>query len=596
MKNSRICKVLFLILLVCVTLCVFTACFEPEHTHNYTEQRIEKDYLSSPATCAQKAKYYYSCSCGVHGDTTFEYGDKLEHSFTNYVSDSNATYTADGTKTAVCDNGCGETDTVTDVGSMLIPSNTANYTVEYYLQNLEDDNYTKELSEIKVGEKNAVATAEIKTFEHFVYNKRESTTSGIINADGSLVLKVYYTREVYIVIFSLGGATVIEGEAVQSIKYGGSAIPPVIEKEGYTFDRFEEGYDYITQDKSFVSYWTGNIYNITLNLNGVGELSSTTKTVVYDCEYILPVPEKENFEFLGWYYGDIQMTDSDGFSLSDFTMASDVELEARWLSLNPFAQETFVREGNYLYFGRYPQTLKESNVTILNVQDRNGYYLGSDNEYYAKIKTNVTANLKFKNGEPIVFKNEYYFKVEPIKWRILDESNSGAFILCEDVIDSRIFDDSLNNYKESLIRAWLNEEFYKTAFNELQRNLIKVTEVDNSESTTFTPNATNHYVCENTFDKIFLPSYKDLRTPHYGFNMDYSNRDLARLKQSTDYIRAKGEFFSTFSIYDGCSCYLTRSPITGGPDFVSQVYIEGYLNVAYYGGNCGIAPALNIQY
>ena len=41
----------------------------------------------------------------------------LDHSFTNYVSDGNATCEADGTKTAECDRDCGETHTVTDTGS-----------------------------------------------------------------------------------------------------------------------------------------------------------------------------------------------------------------------------------------------------------------------------------------------------------------------------------------------------------------------------------------------------------------------------------------------------------------------------------------------
>ena len=44
-------------------------------------------------------------------------GNALGHSFTNYVSDNNATCTADGTKTAQCDNGCGVTDTITDEGT-----------------------------------------------------------------------------------------------------------------------------------------------------------------------------------------------------------------------------------------------------------------------------------------------------------------------------------------------------------------------------------------------------------------------------------------------------------------------------------------------
>lgn len=45
--------------------------------------------------------------------------DALGHSFTNYVSDGNATADADGTKTALCDRGCGAADTVTDAGSRL---------------------------------------------------------------------------------------------------------------------------------------------------------------------------------------------------------------------------------------------------------------------------------------------------------------------------------------------------------------------------------------------------------------------------------------------------------------------------------------------
>ena len=43
---------------------------------------------------------------------------ELEHSFTNYISNGDATCTVDGTKTAKCDY-CDATDTITDVGSAL---------------------------------------------------------------------------------------------------------------------------------------------------------------------------------------------------------------------------------------------------------------------------------------------------------------------------------------------------------------------------------------------------------------------------------------------------------------------------------------------
>ena len=40
------------------------------------------------------------------------------HKFTNYISDGNASCTEDGTKTAVCDNGCGTQDIVVDKGTV----------------------------------------------------------------------------------------------------------------------------------------------------------------------------------------------------------------------------------------------------------------------------------------------------------------------------------------------------------------------------------------------------------------------------------------------------------------------------------------------
>lgn len=42
-----------------------------------------------------------------------------EHNFVNYVSNNDATCTTDGSETATCSHGCGQTDTRTDVGSKI---------------------------------------------------------------------------------------------------------------------------------------------------------------------------------------------------------------------------------------------------------------------------------------------------------------------------------------------------------------------------------------------------------------------------------------------------------------------------------------------
>lgn len=60
----------------------------------------------------------------TEGDTEFTIScqkrsicDLQGHKFNTYIANGNATCTKDGTKTAVCENGCGETDTIADIGS-----------------------------------------------------------------------------------------------------------------------------------------------------------------------------------------------------------------------------------------------------------------------------------------------------------------------------------------------------------------------------------------------------------------------------------------------------------------------------------------------
>jgi len=67
-------------------------------------------------TCTEQGYTVTACYCG--DSVTSDYTDALGHSYGAYVSDGNATCTADGTATAVCDR-CGSTDTVTDEGSAL---------------------------------------------------------------------------------------------------------------------------------------------------------------------------------------------------------------------------------------------------------------------------------------------------------------------------------------------------------------------------------------------------------------------------------------------------------------------------------------------
>ena len=62
--------------------------FVTEHVHEYSVKNASPEYLATPATCTEKAKYYYSCSCGEKGTETFESGEPKGHTYsTNWWSD-----------------------------------------------------------------------------------------------------------------------------------------------------------------------------------------------------------------------------------------------------------------------------------------------------------------------------------------------------------------------------------------------------------------------------------------------------------------------------------------------------------------------------
>ena len=124
--------VLLSILCICCAAIGLTGCKKDKHIHTFDKQVITDEYKATDATCTKKATYYYSCECGEKGTETFEYGDSLGHSFTNYVSDNNATCTQDGTKTAKCDR-CNEKDTIKDINSKLHHSYTEQIVSDEYL-------------------------------------------------------------------------------------------------------------------------------------------------------------------------------------------------------------------------------------------------------------------------------------------------------------------------------------------------------------------------------------------------------------------------------------------------------------------------------
>ena len=91
------------------------------HCDHFEERKIDalghNDIsIVTPPTCTEQGYTTHRCTRCSEGDYLDSYVDALGHSFTNYVSNNDATYTEDGTKTSKCDR-CDEMDTILDVGS-----------------------------------------------------------------------------------------------------------------------------------------------------------------------------------------------------------------------------------------------------------------------------------------------------------------------------------------------------------------------------------------------------------------------------------------------------------------------------------------------
>ena len=212
--------------------------------------------------------------------------------------------------------------------------------------------------------------------------------------------------------------------------------------------------------------------------------------------------------------------------------------------------------------------------------------------------------------------NVYWFKFESLKWRILSEGNGQALLLCESVIDSqnyfisaateaRVIDEqpiSDNNYKYSTIRAWLNDAFYNTAFGDAQKEMIVETTVDNGALSTNSAAApwnegANVYASQNTQDKIFLLSEREVTNADYGFQADRDAQDGARTKKTTDYAKAQGVWASKTAGRIGAANWLLRSPHCETGDSVRFVSITGIAggNASARSAEFGIVPAVKIS-
>lgn len=296
--------------------------------------------------------------------------------------------------------------------------------------------------------------------------------------------------------------------------------------------------------------------------------------------------------------------------------------------------------GDIVEFGSYPQSkvTDSSLVSALNGVSKNwvsyGYYSGNNStgsmtpgdwmkyadfiyngtkyravnfseyrQYCTYYYTSVDdRSYQYDNG--YTPHSIYYFKYEPLKWRVLDPAT--GLVLCESIIDSQAYSNTIyvkssfwsgnicyndaeythyaSDYATSSIRAWLNDDFYNTAFSSSQKASILTSELDNKA---YLPSYSK-YDSDTTYDKVFLLSWSEIQNTAYGFSSN-----SARQAKGTDYAKCQGlQVYSS----NGGSIQMLRSA-GGYSGDACGVSSDGDVinsrNVSYT--DIGVRPALKIS-
>lgn len=291
----------------------------------------------------------------------------------------------------------------TEIQAIWAAKTDTKYKTEYYLQNFENDAYTlRETSNLQ-GTTDTKATAEIKKFAHFTH-KSSATDSGNIAPDGSLVLKVYYTRDKYNVTFESNGGTLENGEVNQILKYEGSAVAPVFTRTGYTFIGWDKTIpESVYEDITVTAQWKANRYTLTLNY-GNGQ---PTEIIAKDCDAKLeiPNPERAGYDFIGW-----------DKTIPDTMPAENIIVYANWNAIFELSQngDTITGLTDYgknkmkLIIPEAIDGVKITNIdsrafqksqTVVNEKDNLKYIGSKDNPYLFLVKASKNLeNFEIDSG------------------------------------------------------------------------------------------------------------------------------------------------------------------------------------------------------
>lgn len=171
------------------------------------------------------------------------------------------------TKTVTFSNSEGYTASVKAAPNTMTLVNSdelskASYTIEYYAKDLDSNNYSLIESSIKYADAGANVSATAKEFTGYLFDASNANNvqSGVVDANGNLVLKLYYTRNTYTISYDLVGGVKNDTTLYPaSYVFGETKTLDTPKKDGYDFYGWYKESTYTTKVPSITAKTYGNI-------------------------------------------------------------------------------------------------------------------------------------------------------------------------------------------------------------------------------------------------------------------------------------------------------------------------------------------------
>ena len=189
---------------------------------------------------------------------------------------------------------------------------------------------------------------------------------------------------------------------------------------------------------------------------------------------------------------------------------------------------------------------------------------------------------------------------EPIKWRVLSVDGNDAFLLADQNLDAKPYNEKFTDvtWATCTLRTWLNGTFLNTAFTSAEQAAIRNTTVVNDD------NPYCDYGAEggvNTTDKVYLLSIAEASNTAYGFNGEFRTGSETREAKNTAYAKECGASTSTSTEREGNGYWWLRSPGLSSYD-ASFVDYGGYgvsngraVDCDYFYDSNAVRPALHLN-